>query len=233
MIAEAARRSHLELTGVYSHLACADEDPGFTREQLRRFAAIRSACPVQALCWHIANSAGTIPDRRALWDGVRAGIALYGADPGPDCVLPDGLRPVLRWRARITFVKSVRKGRTISYGATFTAPGAMRVATVAVGYADGYPRAATGKASVLLRSVRCPVLGRVTMDQIVVDVSALSGVRPGDAVTLVGEDGDSSIRAGELASWAGTISYEILTGISGRARRIPVDGNSIRAETTA
>ena len=104
----------------------------------------------------------------------------------------------------------------------------MRIATVAAGYADGYPRAASGQAFVLLRGVRCRVLGRVTMDQIMIDVSSLPGVRPGDVATLIGDDNGSSIRAGELGAWAGTISYEILTGISSRVRRVAVgvDGSA-------
>ncbi len=225
LIRAVARHPALELVGVYSHLACADEDAAFTAEQIRRFESIRNEFRDAVPLWHLANSAGVIlHSESALFDGARGGIALYGAVPGPGCPLPQGIRPALAWRAKITFVKHAAAGRTVSYGATFTTSRPTILATVAAGYADGYPRSASGRAEAIVRGRRCPVVGRVTMDQIVLDVSGREDAAPGETVTLLGRDGGEEITAGEIAGWAGTISYEILTGISRRVPRRAVAG---------
>ncbi|MCB1087379.1 MAG: alanine racemase, partial [Verrucomicrobiae bacterium] len=154
---------------------------------------------------------------------IRPGLALYGVSPLPD--FQAALRPVLTWKTRLTLVRDVPAGTTISYGRTYTAPRPLRIATLAVGYADGYPRQLSGRgADVLIRGRRCPVLGRVTMDQVVVDVSHLpDSPIPGDEAVLLGRQGETEeISAAELAEKAGTIPWEILTGIGPRVVRVAV-----------
>ena len=150
---------------------------------------------------------------------ARAGLMLYGISPLPE--KQAALRPVLAWKAKVTQVRELPSGWGVSYGRTFLTEKPTRVATLAAGYADGYPRQLSGRgACVLLGGARCPVLGRVTMDQLMVDVSALSEpVRPGDNAVLLGRQGSEEITAGELAALAGTISWHILTALGPRVAR--------------
>jgi alanine racemase len=165
----------------------------------------------------VANSAGLLGYKpRALanieqW--VRCGLSLYGYSPLP--AHQPMLQPVLTWKAPILLVRAMEAGMSISYGRTFITPHQTRTATIAIGYADGYLRALSGKkADVLIAGVRCPVLGRVTMDQIVVDLSRVSAdVVTGDEAVLIGTQGEETITANELAEKAGTIPYEVLTSI--------------------
>ncbi|MDP9292413.1 MAG: alanine racemase, partial [Verrucomicrobiota bacterium] len=165
------------------------------------------------------NSAGILrfsAHSRAI---VRAGLILYGVSPLPE--FQKLLEPVMTLKTRVTLVRDLGAGRGISYGRTFITPSPMRVATLAVGYADGYPRhlSNTG-AEVLVRGNRCALLGRVTMDQIMIDVTALPGVEIGDEAVLIGRQGSNEIPAAELAQKAGTIPWEIFTGISSRVARV-------------
>lgn len=147
---------------------------------------------------------------------------LYGVSPLPEEQVR--LRPVLTWKTRVTVVRRLPAGHGVSYGRTFITDREMEVATLACGYADGYPRQASGQgAQVLIRGIRCPLLGRVTMDQMMVDVSALGGaVVAGDEVVLIGRQGEESIPAAEVAAWSGTIAWHVFTGISGRVQRVEV-----------
>ncbi len=217
-----ARSPRLELAALWTHLACADEpdayDPqGLTARQLARVegavAALRShglAPPIV----HAANSAATLALPRSHYDLVRPGIALYGhhATPAAGALLPPdvpSLRPVATLRAPVTFVKRVSRGTPVSYGATWRAPRDTVIATLRLGYADGYPRAAGNQAEALVHGVRVPVVGRVCMDQLMLDVGALgSNVAVGDEATLFGPEGPC---LGALAARLGTISYELLT----------------------
>jgi alanine racemase len=153
----------------------------------------------------------------ARLDLVRPGLALYGVPPAPGV---QGLAPVLSWRTRVVFLKTVPRGTPVSYGAAWRAPRRSRLATLPVGYADGYRRALSGNARVLIKGRSVPVVGRVTMDQVVVDVTGVPGVDVGDEVVLLGSQGRRRITAVQMAEWAGTISYEILCGISGRVPRL-------------
>ena len=196
------------------------EDSGFTDRQLGEFARlknrIREVFPDAKN--HVLNSAGVLTRQVERGEIVRPGLMLYGVSPVP--ALQGELRPALAWKARVAMVREVAKGASISYGRTFIAPERMRVAVLALGYADGFPRQASGNgAAVLIHGKPCPLLGRVTMDQIVVDVSASPGVRAGDAATLVGKDGDREIAATDLAARAGTIAWDVFTGIGQRVRR--------------
>lgn len=212
----------IEITGIASHLPSADEDDAFTREQLARFAKLatdlRAELPGAALT-HIENSAGVIGFPAAAGDLVRPGLMLYGSAPRPE--FQSRLRAVMTWKTRITLIREVGMGRSISYGRTFITPRPMRIATLAVGYADGYQRHLSNRgADVLIAGRRCAVLGRVTMDQIMADVTGLPEVREGDEAVLIGRQGDEEILAAELAQKAGTIAWEIFTGIGPRVERV-------------
>ncbi|MEO7318579.1 MAG: alanine racemase C-terminal domain-containing protein, partial [Chthoniobacteraceae bacterium] len=147
------------------------------------------------------------------------GLMLYGSSPVP--TFQPELRPVLTWKTRVVLVREVGEGRSVSYGRTFITERPMRVATLAVGYADGYQRHLSGRGSeVLIRGRRCAVLGLVTMDQILVDVTALPDVEPGEEVVLLGAQGDEKIPVVELAEKAATVAWEIFTGIGPRVKRV-------------
>jgi len=215
-----ARLSHVRVGAAYSHFASADSDPALTGQQLAAFRLFRAEFP--QLPWHFANSPALLRDPAAFRASayVRAGLALYGLPPRPaDRKL---LRPVLAWKARITLVRQLEKGATVSYGATYRLPRAERLATVAVGYGDGYPRSLSNRASVLVGGLRCPIRGRVTMDQIVIDVSRVPATkaRAGTEVVLLGRQGRQEITADELARHAETISYEIVTRTAERLPRL-------------
>ena len=212
----------LRITGVASHLPVADEDEPFTERQLLAFEQVLhelSVAGLRPLEVHVLNSAGALCFPKHAQTLVRAGLALYGAAPLPQ--FQGELEPVLSWKARLTLVREMGAGRTISYGRTFMTPKPMRVATLAVGYADGYPRhlSNTG-AQVLIGGHRCPVLGRITMDQICVDVSAAPTATAGDEAVLIGKQGAHEISVTELAAKAATIPWEIFTGIGARVQRI-------------
>jgi len=217
----------LELAGLCTHFAAAEDDPDFTREQITRFREVVDALAAAGIRvpWiHASGSAALLNEESARFNLVRPGLLVYGiVPPGQRAVdrhLSSRVRPVLAWKCRVSLVKTVPAGVSLSYGRTFVAPRALRVATLTVGYGDGYPRAASNVASVLIGGRRCPVVGRVTMDQMLVDVSHVDPVNPGDEVVLVGRQGKQEITTPELAGWSGSIPWEILTGISHRVPRI-------------
>ena len=213
-----SRLRALRLSGVVTHLPSADEDEPFTTGQLARFDPLQRVAPPGAR-FHAQNSAGLIYYPLRGRTTVRPGLMLYGSSPVPS--FQGKLRPVLALKTRVTLVRDLPPGRGISYGRTFITPRAMRVGTLAAGYADGYPRHLSNvKAEVLVRGQRCPVLGRVTMDQIMIDLSALPGVDAGEEVVLIGRQGAGEILAGELATKAGTIPWEIFTGLTTRVGRV-------------
>ncbi|MBQ8556273.1 MAG: alanine racemase [Clostridia bacterium] len=210
----------VKLTGAFTHFADADGDtPDYTRQQLERFQRLLALLP-DGVVRHCANSASIHRYPEAAMDMVRAGISMYGCPP-VESGMP--LRPVMDWRTAVTFVKKVSTGDKVSYGCTFTADKPMRLATVAIGYGDGYHRAASGSAQVIIRGMRAPVVGRICMDQMMVDVSHISGVQPGDEVILMGAQGGEFISADELASWSNTISYEVLLAATERVHRLWVN----------
>lgn len=208
---------NVRLTGAFTHFADADgADMSYTLMQMERFRTLTALLP-EGILLHCANSAAIhrlIPE--AAFDMVRMGISMYGYPP-VKTGLP--LKPFMTWRTRVTHVKVISPGDAVSYGCTYRADAPIRVATLACGYGDGYHRACTGKAEVIIHGRRVPVIGRICMDQMMADVSALDDVRPGDTVTLLGRDGDAEITAEDIARWAGTISYEILLGATGRVNR--------------
>ena len=208
--------SAVKLTGVFTHFADADgNDDAYTLRQIERFKALSDLLPKDVLR-HCANSAAIHRFPQATFDMVRAGISMYGYPP-VKTALP--LRPVMDWRSAVTYVKNLQPGDKVSYGCTFEAPAPMKVATVACGYGDGYHRCASGKAEVIIEGVRCKVIGRICMDQMMVDVSAIEDVVPGDEVILIGSDGENAITADDLGEWNGTISYEVLLAATERVHR--------------
>ena len=212
----------IRIAGLASHLPVADSDETFTRTQLDHFEKLVAQLRADGLASpviHIENSGGIIGFPAHAGDMVRPGLMLYGSSPAP--AFQPELRPVLTWKTRVVLVREVGEGRSVSYGRTFITVRPLRIATLAVGYADGYRRHLSGRgAEVLIGGKRCAVLGRVTMDQILADVTALPEVEPGEEVVLLGAQGDEEIFAAELAEKAGTIAWEIFTGIGPRVKRV-------------
>ncbi len=211
----------IELTGCFTHMATADEDDGAgTQAQIARFAALCEAIAAVhpgRITRHAANTASIFRYPQAHFDMVRGGIALYGYSPAAGIA---GLKPAMRWIARAVYVKTIAPGDRVSYGGLFTAERPTRVMTVPVGYADGYRRGLTGKGCVLVRGQRAKILGRVCMDQIMVDVTDIPGAAAGDEVVLLGAQGDDCIDADEMAAWLDTISYEVICSPSARVPRV-------------
>ena len=213
---------HVRPTGIYTHFADADTPDAagslndFTKKQMERFSELRSFFD-PAIPAHAANSAATLLADETHFSMVREGISLYGYPPvnTPIC-----FRRALSWLTEVVHVKTIQAGECIGYGCTFTAERDMKVATVAVGYGDGYHRALSGRGWMLIRGVRVPIVGRVCMDQTMVDVTAVPDVCVGDDVVLIGSQGDASIDAEEVACWADTISYEVILTVAQRVPRV-------------
>ena len=228
-IEAAAASRWCDIVGVYSHLACAD-DPGspMTDRQVERFAEAcahftRIGAPMPLR--HLANSGGVLHAPGTWLDLVRPGIILYGVLPDPASQATLALRPALSLVSRVVYFKVVRAGGTVSYGATWTAATDTRIATIPVGYGDGYPRALSSRGEVLLRGHRRPIAGRVCMDQFMVDLGPDGTAYNEDEVVLVGRHDDGqAIRVEDIARQAGTIPYEILTGLNERIPRAYVGG---------
>ena len=219
-----AALANVEIHSISTHMPVSNEDADYTRDQLVRFQRIvdqiRAEVPGNYKA-HVLQSAGTLAFNQPTFEIVRAGIMLYGISPLPE--FRELLKPVMTWKTRICLVRDVPKGSSISYGRTFIAPRNMRVATLSAGYADGYPWHLSNRgAGVLVRGKRCPLLGRVTMDLMVIDVSGLDDVEVGDDVVLMGRDGSEEIPCSELGEKAGTITWEIITRIGARVRRVYV-----------
>ncbi|RME49236.1 MAG: alanine racemase [Deltaproteobacteria bacterium] len=217
-------RPRIEITGIYSHLATSErlDDPG-TEEQCARFERVLQAAQRGIggrYCRHLLNSAGIWTLPQAHYDFVRPGLALYGAllEPAASAFRPP-LTPILRWETRIVHLKRLPRGASVSYGRSFVCPTPRRIAVIPVGYADGLLRAASGRAFVLVRGRRAPLVGTITMDMSMVDVTEIPGVTLGDEVVLLGRQGDEVITPTEMARWAGTIPYEVLCAISPRIER--------------
>lgn len=223
-IQQLTRISHIDIEGVATHFPVANQvDDAFTLEQIKAFKKILKALEQEGIPFemaHAANSPAVVNYPASHLDMVRPGVMTYGVWPS-DAAMPAGLlRPVLRWETRVTQVRELEPGSNVGYGRTYTTPSRMKAAILPVGYADGYRHGLANKAEVLIRGQRCPVRGSVCMDQIVVDVTLVPEVHTGDLAVLIGADGKDCITAEELAKHAGTIPYEILTGIGHRVPRI-------------
>ena len=229
------RLPNLKLASVYSHLATAeDPDTTIAKRQQQRFetaiAQIR-ACGIHLPCLHLANSGGTLSDPTLHYDLVRVGLAMYGLYPAAHLGATIALKTALQVKARVTQVKTIAAGTGVSYGHRFIADREMQIAVVAIGYADGVPRNLSNSMEVLVRGQRVAQIGAVTMDQIMLDVSAVPDLREGEVVTLLGQDGDQSISADDWAARLGTISWEILCGFKHRLPRIAI-GQAVSDSTS-
>jgi alanine racemase len=212
-LAQVIDESHgTRLAGTWTHFASAESDDAMTRRQFDLFIDTVSRFEVGPGTRHVCNSAGALNHPDFALDAVRCGISIYG------CEWP-GTKPALALRSVVTHVKTVEKDATVGYGARWRAPGTARVATVAIGYADGVHRARANRGHVLVRGRRAPLIGAVSMDAITLDVSDVPGVEVGDTATLIGLDGDQVITAEEVAEWSNTISFEVLTSIGSRVER--------------
>ena len=222
-IRRCAAHSSIRVDGLATHFACAEEaDGGFTEQQLQRFIACLDrarAMGADPQLIHAANSAAALRFPATRFDLIRPGIVLYGVRPSEH--VPDpGFCPALSLHSRVNAIREVPAGTPVSYGGTFVCARRSRIATLPVGYADGYPRALGNRAEVLVRGRRAPVVGTVCMDLTMIDVTDVPAASVGDPVILIGEEGDEAIAPEDLAGWAGTIPYEILAGISKRVPRI-------------
>jgi len=215
---------HVRVHSISTHMPVSNEDESFTRDQLVRFRKLveqfRAEVPGDYKA-HVLQSAGTLAFNDTPHEIVRAGIMLYGISPLPE--FQRLLKPVMTWKTRIALVRDMPEGHGISYGRTFITPRPMRVATLSAGYADGYPRQASNRdAAMLVRGKRCPLLGRVTMDLMVVDVSHVPDAAVDDEVVLLGRQGAEEIPAAEIAERAGTIHWDVVTRVGSRVRRVYV-----------
>jgi len=208
----------IEWVGLFTHLHSAEDDPASVREQWGRFDSVLAADALpEGLLIHVLNSAGSFGAPAYARDAVRPGIFLYGGSVGSAHPSPE---PVVSLHARVCHVREAAEGTTLGYGATYRAGGAERWATLSIGYGDGLPRSLGNRGHALLGGRRVRIIGRISMDLTVVDISVLSGVQVGDAATLIGAEGGEEITLDEVAELAGTISYEILTGFTPRLPRI-------------
>lgn len=211
------------IKGIYSHLACADDpDSPMTALQLERFMAVcahfdRLGAPMPRR--HLANSGGVLHFPETFLDMVRPGIALFGVLPDPASRPTVMLRPALSLVSKVVYFKVVGAGRSVSYGATWAPAHDTRVVTVPIGYGDGYPRALSSRGQVLIRGQRHPIVGRICMDQFMVDIGPSGTAYNEDEVVLIGQQGGEEIACAAVAQVAGTIPYEILTGLNERIPR--------------
>ncbi len=208
---------------VFTHFACADRDEDATREQLKQFLTAveglrQAGFPDVPL--HAAASAGLLTLPESSLHAVRCGLLLYGIMPLISSPPELGLEPVLSWRARVLSVRTIPAGQGVSYGWRFRAPRPTRVATLGVGYAGGYPLALSGRSEVILHGQRVPQIGRICMDMMMIDVSELPAVQPGEVATLIGADGNARIRVEELAQLVPTTPHEIVARLGDRPPRL-------------
>lgn len=221
-----AYRSRLQLDGLFTHLCVADtpDQNEFTEKQLSLFEEVCSRVSDLNLPYcHCMNSAGGLWHKSDVSCFARLGIILYGLKPDYMNTLPEGIEPVLSWKSVVSMVKEVRPGDTIGYGRSFTVEHPMRIATIPTGYADGYPRLLSNKGWVLINGHKAPIVGRVCMDQMMVDVTDIPNVEYESEVVLIGKSGDKIITADDMANLIGTIGYEIVCGISKRVERVYID----------
>lgn len=216
----------ISVEGIYTHFAVADSDNpdniAYTDKQEKFICDtydILVSRGIKLEHLHFMNSAATCYRNNCKSTLSRAGIIMYGLHPDISLDIPEGIKPVMSFKAVISHVKNIKKGDCVSYGRTFTAEHEMKIATVTVGYADGYSRLLSSKGEVLVHGKRCRIIGRVCMDQLMIDVSDVD-TQSGDIVTLIGTDGNEHITADELANLYGTIGYEVVCGISKRVPRI-------------
>ncbi len=231
---ELAALPGVQVEGLYTHFAVADlADKDYTRQQFRRFQQVRdrlSAAGYRIPLCHAANSAATLDLPETHLDAVRVGIAMYGLRPSSEVEPAVPLRPALSLKSHVARVRTLPAGSSISYGRTYITPREMTVALVPVGYGDGYHRLISNRGAVLINGRRAPIVGRVCMDQVIVDVSQAGLVELNSEVVLIGSQGKERITAEEVATWAETINYEVVTALLPRVPRLYVgtEADSLR-----
>jgi alanine racemase len=220
---------NLKITSIYSHLATADDlDQTVMKQQHQRFEEAIGFCGISGkdfagnIRLHLANSAATLTDSALHYDMVRVGLAIYGLYPAPHLQDKINLKPVMQVKARVTQVKTIEAGTGVSYGYQFIAPKQMALAVVGIGYADGVPRNLSNNMKVIVRDQIIPQVGAITMDQLMLDVSAIPDLETGEVVTLLGQVGKYQISPEDWANTLGTISWEILCGFKNRLPRVAV-----------
>ena len=230
LLSALAKLEDLEVEGIFTHFATSDSDREYAEVQFRAFSTLLDdlvAAGLRPPIAHAANSAAVLTMPHTHLDMVRCGITLYGLDPDvDDTPLPPGFMPALSWKAQVVQVRQLQAGDPVSYGGEFVAAQPMTVATVPVGYADGFPRRPYNWGSVLVHGQAAPILGRVCMDQCVVDVTAITAQQPvqqGDEVVIIGRQGDAEISAAEAGRRIGTINYDVVSRILARVPRYLVD----------
>lgn len=225
-LAASLKCKNIFVEGIYSHFASSDSsDLSFTRLQFERFMEVLNFYSKNSIGFpvrHISNSGGILQMPEANLDLVRPGILLYGVYPSNEVKRTISVKPTLSWKSHVVYFKAIKPGHPVSYNSTYIPDHLIRAVTVPVGYGDGYFRSMSHKAEVLIRGKRYPVIGSITMDQIVVNIGGDSAFN-GDEVILIGNYGINSITCEDLANWAGTIPYEILTNINTRVPRIYKD----------
>ena len=219
---------YLEITGLFSHFACADmEDKTYSEQQMERFdhfVDLLEEHQIHIPTKHLCNSAGIMEFDHHRFDMVRAGIILYGLYPSDEVnqgVLP--LTPAMSWKSHVVNIMEPELHRGISYGATYVTDRPCRIATVSIGYADGYPRSLSNKGWMLIRGKKAPIVGRVCMDQTMVDITDIPDVQMEDVVTLIGTDGKERISVEDMADLAGSFNYEFVCDVGQRVKRVYVD----------
>lgn len=230
-ILQISRLPYVEIEGLFTHFARADEydrSPALVQlERYQRFAGLLKEAGLSIPILHCSNSAGILRVPEANLSLVRAGITIYGIYPSDEVEKSIPLEPVMTWKSAVSYVKTIPAGAAVSYGGTYTAQTPRRVATIPVGYADGYPRSLSNKGWVLIHGKKALILGRVCMDQFMVDVTDIPDVKVCDTVTLLGRDGDEIITAQEMGDLSGRFSYELVCDVGKRVPRVYIKDGRI------
>jgi len=233
LIRQVQRMPALKLEGIYTHFCSVEDNAKVSRGQAAQFKRLLekiAQAGIEIPLIHANNSGALLHEPRTLFNAVRPGLLVYGVlPPGrrqSRSDLPSHVRAALSWKCRVSLMKEIPKGTALSYGRMFVAPQRMRVATLTAGYGDGYLRAGSNHAQVLIGGQRCRVLGRITMDQMLADISGVPGAKAGDEVGLIGRQGREHITVNELAGWFGTVPWEVLTNITYRVPRLYMGGTA-------
>ena len=227
-----SKMPNVNMEGIFTHFTKADEkDKSFTKKQIQEFVWMTERLKeknVRFTYEHCSNSAGIIDVPEANFDIVRAGISTYGLYPSEEVDKTNvKLKPALALKSHVAFVKEIERGTPVSYGGTFVTKEKMKIATIPVGYADGYPRSLSNKGYVLIRGKKAPILGRVCMDQFMVDVTQIEGVSFGDKVTMIGKDGNEILPVEVLSELSGRFNYEFVCDLGKRIPRVYVRDGKI------